>query len=571
MDLDDRRFFLKSRQRMFVPPSSYETPSIVRNTRRKRKISLDDFSDAVTHLSHHHIDTHLHPKQVHEHYKTLKSVIGQEPKLTDEAHDDLLTKMFGTNNFIQQAVKTNDRLHKLVEKLESKPQTTAVLEDIADHKYGVLANASYEYYGEGGDATKGGEAVKQFMSKHSHYMPELEDFEVVPEYSNKDNLVLRNAKTGETHISFRGTQQLDDWVTNSKAMMSLEKSSPLVKSAIQTAEMVAKDFGTENLTVSGHSMGGMRSLEVTQHFADKGLHVKGWHYDPGTSLRQMVKQGKLGEGFKQTILRTHFDAPSTVANMTSLKPPKNLTIKNILTNPEKEHKVPILDTHKTHHFYLEGDPIGLSNDGTKVLVKRNSPEKVLATALRSGESGAEIVLNSKFGKVAKPIAHYGGKILEKSAKPLAVLEAGFDVYNDLNDPTKSDTERDVDVAMDVGKGVATWEGANIVGELAMAGTLVLCPECALVSAGVGLLAGAGAGIAIEEGFDAVKKPVETAVGKVEDFGETAMEKTKDFVEGVGEGIEKGAEAVGEGIVSGAKSVGEGFVSGAKSVGHFFGF
>ena len=536
------RIMRMSRDRVFLPPT---TPV----SRRVRKPLKHELENAITHLAHHSIDTHLHP--THEaHYKNiLHHTIGESgnTKLTDQSHQQLLQSLFGEKaDGISNLLKGNKNINDILKKLDAKPTFQVVKEPIELHKYGALAESAYTHY-NGKDPT---ETLK------GHFLDELDDFVVDENLSTIDNLVLHNPITKETHIAYRGTQKLSDWKTNLQAMTSVEKHSPLVRSAIMTAEAVADKYGTDNMTVSGHSMGGMRSLEVTQHFGDKGIHIKGYHFDPGTSVRQMVKPNV---GLQQ-IFRTHFDTPSIVAKMAQIKPAKNLKINNVFTNPEHEIKIPGLDQHSTNHMNIK-EPIGFTEDGS-VLIKRHSAEKVVADALRSGEQGMEIVANSRVGQVAKPVLHYGAKIAEKGAAPLAVAGVAFDAYEDITDPNKSKTERGADVAVDVATGATAWTAGNIAGDLAMGATLAICPECAVVGVLGGLAVGGAVGYGVEKAGRAVKKPVEEVTGFVEDKVGQAEQSfssfedkvfgTKDFAK---QAREYDAYDLGDDIKSGAKKVG----------------
>lgn len=539
------RIMKMSRDRVFIPPT---TPVGRRTTLPKKH----EFENALTHLAHHAVDTHLHPS--HEaHYKNiLHHAIGEsgQTRLTDESSERLNIALFGQKgNDIANLLKGNKQINDVLKKLDAQPQLHTVKEPVELHKYGALAEASYTHY-------QGGNPLDTLKN---HFLDELNDFEIDSELSTIDNLVLHNPITDEVHIAYRGTQKLSDWKTNLQAMTSIEEHSPLVKSAIKTAEGVAEKYGMKNMTVSGHSMGGMRSLEVVQHFAEKfNTHIQGYHFDPGVSVRQLIKHSKYAELGTQQIFRTHFDTPSIMAKMAQIKPPKGLKINNVFTNPEHPIKIPGLDQHSTNHFIIK-NPVGFAEDGS-VLVKRHTASRVISDALRSGEQGLEVVANSKVGRVAKPVFHYGAKFAEKAAMPLAVAGTSLDIYNDITDPNKSATEKDTDIAVDTATGVGAWTAGNMAGELAMGATLALCPECALMAVGVGLVTGGVAGYAVEEVGSALKKPAEKAVGFVERGAETFVEGAENVVE---QDI-KAVEDVGEAVYKGGKSA-------VKTVGKWMGF
>lgn len=547
--LKERQYIMRLArgERLFNPPT------IRAGT---KKPSVRQFNNSLTHLLHDHVDTHLHPRDRLHHKDIVNQATGGEVLLKEDSHNALMEGMFGKySTTITRVLKSNEDLKKMAQHLETKyPQLETVAEDMDLHKYGAMVEASYKHYA-GEDPTK-------FLK--GHFLDELHDFVVDKELSTIDNLVLHNPVTNEVHLALRGTQKLSDWTgANIQAMASVENRVPLVKSAIRTAEQIAEKYGIENFTTSGHSMGGMRSLEVVHHFAEKlGAHIRGFHFDPGASVRQMIRQSKVAKGV-QKVFRTHFDAPSAVVNMAQLKTPKNLEINNVATSPEVSGKTPILDTHSTSHFNLK-NIIGITKEG-KVLVTRHTPTKIVANALRSGDNALKMVANSKAFQVAKPIFHGVGKVLEKGAKPLAVAGVAYDIYNDITDPTKSATEKETDVSVDVATGVASWEGANMAGELAMGATLLLCPECALASVIVGLGAGVGAGYGIAKAGEKLKKPLETVAGAVEEevgAGEKAFGKFEDEITGTKDFAKQAKEYdiydAGDDIKSGVEKIGKFF-------------
>ena len=89
-------------------------------------------------------------------------------------------------------------------------------ESIDQHKYARLANASYDHFN--------GKSVHENLRKSQYdHIGDLKDFEMDDELSTKDDLVLHNAKTGETVISYRGTTDdpvdkpknfVNDWLVN---------------------------------------------------------------------------------------------------------------------------------------------------------------------------------------------------------------------------------------------------------------------------------------------------------------------------------------------------------------------
>ena len=94
-------------------------------------------------------------------------------------------------------------------------ETEVVTESIAQHKYSQLANASYTYYNSKGNAGTVHEGLD------NSYIEDLSGFKVDADLSSRDNVVLHNSATGETHVAYRGTADREffkDWkVAKSRA------------------------------------------------------------------------------------------------------------------------------------------------------------------------------------------------------------------------------------------------------------------------------------------------------------------------------------------------------------------
>ena len=394
------------------------------------------------------------------------------------------------------------------------------------------------------------QSVKKVFNEHS-YIKDLQNFEVDNSLSNLDDLVLFNKNTGEVHISYRGTKTLNDWKTNSLAFIGKERSSPLVKQAIKTAEDVVEKYGSKNLSVSGHSMGGMRGLEVVQNFSEKGLYIENHLFDAGVSARQMLKQHKLPKEFKVNLYRTHFDGPSTNVMFSNLNKPHNVKIHNIHTNIEVPINKPALDQHSLSHFTTSAEDIKLLENGTKIAVKRSTSAKVLSDGLKVGENILKTANETKIGKVVST----GMKYADKLSVPLQVGMVGMETAYDWLDPNKSQTDKVTDTFYNVGElGVESAVGYGM-SALTYGAITLACPECVALAGGVALATSIGAMVGVDIGLDVgdVKKQTEQFVGDNIDIVEdSAVDFGDDVKKGANE-IDKEAKLLGENIEDGFNS------------------
>jgi hypothetical protein len=189
-------------------------------------------------------------------------------------------------------------------------------ESIDQHKYARLANASYDHFN--------GKSVHENLRKSQYdYIGDLKDFEMDDELSTKDDLVLHNAKTGETVISYRGTTDdpvgkpknfVQDWLVNGQIAGGSTHTSR-AKTAEKQADQVIQKYGKQNLVVTGHSQGG----GISYHIATK-YDLEGHHYNPAINHSNVAQAGKYANNKNaQTIYKTHLDFASPLAYSKNLK------------------------------------------------------------------------------------------------------------------------------------------------------------------------------------------------------------------------------------------------------------
>jgi hypothetical protein len=235
----------------------------------------------------------------------------------------------------ESLIKTTKELGKL-----AFNETVEVTEDIIQHKYSRLANAAYDYYNSNGDSSVVEKGLAD--SKYS-YIEDLGGFKVDTSLSTKDNLVLFNESTGETHVAYRGTTDnplgetrdfINDWKNNVKIASGDNNTGRVQEARAQMEKVIAK-YGKSYLTFSGHSQGGNISIEM-------GLEngSKGYHFNPATNMGQVER---LAEEGNQVIFKTPLDFASGFAHHPKAKP-----FTKIVNNLENMDSV--LDTHSLEQF-----------------------------------------------------------------------------------------------------------------------------------------------------------------------------------------------------------------------------
>tara|TARA_B100000768_G_scaffold156569_1_gene154198 strand:- start:619 stop:1905 length:1287 start_codon:yes stop_codon:yes gene_type:complete len=302
--------------------------------------------------------------------------------------------------------------------------TEEVSESLAQHKYSQLANGSYTYYNSKGDAN----AVHEGLGDPDFsYIEDLGGFNVDSSLSTKDNLVLHNEITGETHVAYRGTtdkmssQFFEDWKVNGEIAGGSTHTTRVQEAESQFEQVVSK-YGKNNLTVSGHSQGGHVSYEM-------GVRndVRGFHYNPAINSTQVTEAGRYaGNVSEQAVFKQPLDFASPLAYHKNLA--KSKTKLNIVQNLHGKDSV--IDTHSIDNF-------------------APTPKEVVGDVVKAER-------RTLAGSVVKGAGH--------------IVGVGMSAYSFAEDVKKDKTVSDV--AVDAGKQVEEYV---VDGEILTAG-LALAPE-----------------------------------------------------------------------------------------------
>jgi len=315
-----------------------------------------------------------------------------------------------------------------------------VSENLAQHKYSILSNSSYDYFNSRGSHD---EVHAGLTDSNYSYIDDLKNFKVDEDLSTIDDLVLHNTNTGETHISYRGTTDnpsrvknfLNDWKVNGE-IAGGSTHSTRIKNANQQIENVFEKYGKDKVSVSGHSQGGHVSYQMAVEH-----DLPGHHFNPAINLKQLKDTEKYGEStLKQNIYKTPMDFASPVAYNKKLG---NINIVNNLENMDG-----VVQTHSIDQFA----PKPSSISGELAQVER----RTLAGSIFKG-AGAVV------------------------GTGLTAYQLGTDIKDDLAQD-KSVAEESVDISIDTAK---VAEQYVVDGEI-IGTSLALAPETMGASLVIGL-------------------------------------------------------------------------------------
>jgi len=278
------------------------------------------------------------------------------------------------------------------------------------------------------------------------------------ELSTKDDLVLHNAKTGETVISYRGTTDdpvgkpknfVQDWLVNGQIAGGSTHTSR-AKTAEKQAYRVIQKYGKQNLVVTGHSQGG----GISYHIATK-YDLEGHHYNPSINHSNVAQAGKYANNKNaQNIYKTHLDFASPLAYSKNLKK-SNTTVHTVGTIKDMDSPV---STHSIDQF--SPTPLKVHADGT-VSVKRQTAKQSIKNGIK------HTVTYHPVGKAVVSVTDQLPSLVHKTVD----LEASA---------AKGVTHLGVNLAIN--------EEQAVVDEMIVDASLALAPE----TMGLSIVAGAGA-------------------------------------------------------------------------------
>ena len=191
--------------------------------------------------------------------------------------------MNATKREIQKLINHgNKHISRMKHHLSKNVGVEKVKDEMDMHKYARLEDMTYKLTldRDTGKANK----IKEAGAK---YIPDFENFEVVPEFTDSLSVVFKNTKTGEVVFTIRGSDakffdkekflkevakgaskgefaeakaelerigNINDWFINAKTIVGAEQDDPEYKRLLEKLKKVQERYGKP--TIVGHSKGG---------------------------------------------------------------------------------------------------------------------------------------------------------------------------------------------------------------------------------------------------------------------------------------------------------------------------
>lgn len=207
---------------------------------------------------------------------------------------------------------------------KSKPQELSAYG--TQQKYAILAKAAYFE----GDTTK----VNQLFNK----IPILRNFKIDNSLSTKKNSVFVNTNTGEVVISYKGTNptNIEDLYDDLEIIRGYEDQTSRFEKANELYKNVEKKYGSQNIKITGHSLGATAGL-----FVSEKNNVESHLFNPGIGTSKLVSNYPNNTN-KSYIYKTKHDPVSVGAFLLNDK-----TNREIVNVPQTN----TIDPHGIDNFF----------------------------------------------------------------------------------------------------------------------------------------------------------------------------------------------------------------------------
>ena len=237
------------------------------------------------------------------------------------------------------------------------------------------------------------------------------NWKIDEDLSSDKGLVVHNEKTNKTKIAYRGTDakgmNLNDIQTDAQIYAGTEGTSTHFQEAQQQAQDVITKYGKENLSITGYSLGGNKSLAIGQAY---DIPSTGFNSFIGKNL---VNKPDTFTGTRHQIWRTREDLPSIQSAY--LKGKSNIDVNVVSTRGGLGRSMNPYSAHALNNFTSNTDRHG-ANDSIFI----NKTHQLVEHATKHGELSIldDMIQYNKQEPLNKPAKTPYQKNLDIKAKSL---------------------------------------------------------------------------------------------------------------------------------------------------------
>lgn len=158
------------------------------------------------------------------------------------------------------------------------------------------------------------------LAKAAYTSSPVEGYTIDPEFSNENTTVYKDNQTGKATVAFSGTRGVKDAKADLAIFAGMEQKDPQFQQALQTTKNVISKYGKDNVSVTGHSLGGTKTSYVSSK-----LGVKGTTYNQGWFGGAITHATNVGDKWDASKVKDYVVPGDLISKTTMITPGRNVT------------------------------------------------------------------------------------------------------------------------------------------------------------------------------------------------------------------------------------------------------
>lgn len=158
------------------------------------------------------------------------------------------------------------------------------------------------------------------LAKAAYTSSPVEGYTIDPDFTYGNITVYKNDKSGKAKVAFAGTRGFKDAKADIAILGGFEQKDPQFRQALDTTRKVINKYGIENVSATGHSLGGTKTTYVSSKL---GIH--GTTFNQGWGAGAFTHATSLGDKWDTSKVKDYVVPGDLISTATSITPGRNVT------------------------------------------------------------------------------------------------------------------------------------------------------------------------------------------------------------------------------------------------------
>jgi len=169
------------------------------------------------------------------------------------------------------------------------------------------------------------------LAKAAYTSSGVEGYTIDPELTYGNITTYKHNQSGKATVAFAGTRGFNDLKSDMAILGGWEQQDSQFKQALEMTKKAVAKYGTDNVHVTGHSLGGTKSTYVSSK-----LGVKGTTFNQGWFGGAITHATSIGDKWDTSKVKDYVVPGDVIAAATLATPGRNVTK---IPKPEKLNKL----------------------------------------------------------------------------------------------------------------------------------------------------------------------------------------------------------------------------------------